>query len=91
MLKYEKGKGIFYLIVKIAIIEVKYYFVFVLIYGIVFDLDGIFILFVLDFVKFRKEFQCFKGVDILEFCNLKIGQEKEVVFEIVVKFEEEGR
>lgn len=91
MLKHEKGKGIFYSIAKTATTEAKHHPALVPIHGIVFDLDGTLTLPVLDFAKLRKELQCPKGVDILEFCNSKIGQEKEAALEIVVKFEEEGR
>lgn len=91
MLKHEKGKGIFYSITKTATTEAKHHPTLVPIHGIVFDLDGTLTLPVLDFAKLRKELQCPKGVDILEFCNSKIGQEKEAALEIVIKFEEEGR
>lgn len=89
IMKFNSIKGILYLVKRIVKIDVRNQLV--LVYGFVFDLDGIFILLVLDFVELRYRFQCFKGVDILVFCYLKLGKDKEKVLQVVEEFEEEGR
>ena len=91
MLKHEKIKGISYSMRQSVKTDAKRQPALIPVHGVVFDLDGTLTLPVLDFAKLRSDLQCPKGIDILEFCNSKTGQEKETALQLVEKFEEEGR